>query len=85
MSNTQYTIRGIPPSLDKELRGIARRSGRSLNAVTLEVLKVGVGIPDWVDPNYDLDDLFGKLDSSEAKRLDEAVKELRTIDERDWQ
>ncbi len=85
MNYTQYTIRGIPPSLDKELRIMARRSGRSLNAVTLEVLKVGLGIPDWVEPNHDLDDLFGKLDKNEAKLLDEATKELRAIDEHDWQ
>ena len=84
MSNSQYTIRGISPNLDRELRMIARRTGRSLNAVTLEVLKVGVGIPDLVEPNYDLDDLFGKLDKSEANLLEKAVKGLRAIDKRDW-
>ena len=80
----QYTIRGVSPSLDKELRKMARRSGRSLNAITLEVLKVGAGIPDWVEPNHDLDDLFGKLDKTEAKRIGRAVEELRTIDKHDW-
>lgn len=80
----QYTIRGISPSLDKELRETARRSGRSLNAVTLDVLRIGLDIPDLREPNHDLDELFGKLDKDEAKRIDKAVKELRTIDERDW-
>jgi hypothetical protein len=84
MNRRQYIIRGVSSSLDKELRMMARRSGRSLNAVTLDVLKVGVGIPDWFEPNHDLDDLFGKLDKDEARRLDKAVKELRTIDEQDW-
>jgi hypothetical protein len=54
MNNLQYPIRGVSPSLDKELRMLARRSGKSLNAVTLEALKIGVGIPDWVEPNHDL-------------------------------
>lgn len=85
MSNTQYTIRGISPSLDKELRLMAKRSGRSLNAVTLEAIKIGIGAPRWVEPNHDLDELFGKLNKNEAERLDEAVEELRKIDLRDWQ
>lgn len=85
MNSMQYTIRGIPPSLDKALRIMSRKSGRSLNAVTLEVLKIGIGIPHSAEPNHDLDDLFGKLDKTEAKRLDKAVEELRTIDKRDWQ
>jgi hypothetical protein len=85
MSSTQYTIRGVSPNLDKALRIMAKRRGRSLNAVTLEILKVGIGIPEWTGPNHGLDELFGKLSKSEAKRLDEAAKELRAIDKRDWQ
>ncbi|MES2970984.1 MAG: hypothetical protein V4702_01530 [Patescibacteria group bacterium] len=84
MNSRQYTVRGIPPTIDKELRTMARRSGKSLNAITLEVLRVGVGMPDYKEPNYQLDDLFGKLDKQATKQLNAASKKLRVIDQSDW-
>ena len=84
MDSIQYTLRGITPAMDKELRQLAKRSGRSLNTVTLEVLQVGIGLKPLEAPNHDLDDLFGKLGKPEAQRLSQASRELRTIDKKDW-
>src|SRR5947207_3282393 len=44
MKQRQYTVRGVPPLIDKELRKKARLSRRSLNEVTLETLRTGLGI-----------------------------------------
>ena len=38
MEAMQYTVRGIPASVDERLRATARRSHRSLNAVVVEIL-----------------------------------------------
>jgi len=38
----QYTIRGIPPELDKALRARARKTGKSLNETTLDLMKNGI-------------------------------------------
>lgn len=38
----QYTIRGIPRSVDRALRERARRENRSLNEVAVEALAEGL-------------------------------------------
>jgi hypothetical protein len=84
MDSTQYTIRGVPPSVDKELRRMARISGRSLNAVSLEVLRIGLSMPPVLEPNHNLDELSGVIDEKEERRINQAVKRLRVIDSEDW-
>jgi|GEM_PF-3429808 plasmid stability protein len=44
MKTSQYTIRGINPKIDSALRSRARRTGRSINTVTLEALQAGLGL-----------------------------------------
>ncbi len=39
MKSIQYTVRGVPQSLDAELREEARATGRTLNAVVVETLE----------------------------------------------
>jgi hypothetical protein len=39
MGSIQYTVRGIPPNLDAELRREARTSGKTLNALVVETLE----------------------------------------------
>jgi hypothetical protein len=39
MSSIQYTVRGVPPDLDAELRREARTTGKTLNALVVETLE----------------------------------------------
>jgi hypothetical protein len=39
MNSIQYTLRGISPELDSQLRNEAKASGKSLNALVLEALE----------------------------------------------
>jgi hypothetical protein len=76
MSNTQYTIRSIPPKVDQVLRKRAKNTGKSLNEVALEALAKGSG----VTPNATFDDLdwfIGKqsLDTD----FDKAIKWLDSL------
>lgn len=53
MKSMQYTIRTIPPVVDKALRKRAQETGQSLNEVVLDALAIGTGIK----PDYKYDDL----------------------------
>ena len=44
MKSMQYTIRGIPPELDRALRERAKKTGKSLNVTARETLMKGSGI-----------------------------------------
>lgn len=72
----RYTIRSIPPKLDRVLRLQAKRTGKSLNEVVLESLAKGAGVNvnaqtfhdlDWfvgsMSPDQDFDDALQWLDS----------------------
>jgi hypothetical protein len=39
MSSIQYTVRGVPPDLDAELRREARATGKTLNGLVVETLE----------------------------------------------
>jgi hypothetical protein len=58
MSSIQYTIRGIPPVLDAELRREASTRGKTLNAIVVETLE-HAKLPTGVVVHDDLDWFVG--------------------------
>jgi plasmid stability protein len=78
---TQYTLRGIPPSVDRALRARARREGRSLNDVAVDALRAAVGEGGSL-VHDDLDDLAGTWEEDPA--FDAAIEDQRRIDETLW-
>jgi hypothetical protein len=56
----QYTIRGVPPVLDAELRREASASGKTLNAVVVETLE-HAKLPVGAVVHDDLDWFIGSL------------------------
>lgn len=80
----QYTIRKIPTDIDAKLRSKAAREKTSLNTTILKVLDKGLQSPAKAGaPHHDFDDLFGSWQPDPA--FDEAMKDMRTVDMRDWQ
>lgn len=59
MKSVQYTLRAIPESVDLALRRKARREGRSLNTIAVEILARGLELDVSKPANTDLDDLVG--------------------------
>ena len=55
----QYTIRGIPESLDKAIRRRARAEGKSLNEVTVKALTDSLGLGKESIALRDLSDIVG--------------------------
>jgi plasmid stability protein len=78
----QYTIRAVPPAIDKALRQRARREGKSLNQLVLEALRRGLGVDAPVAQFHDLDHLIGTWVDDPA--FDAAIAAQDAVDEDLW-
>lgn len=80
--HNQYTIRNLPPELDKTLRQKAKKSGKSLNAIVLESLARGAGLSGKPAIYRDLSFMAGSwVDDPE---FDKAMEDFERIDEECW-
>lgn len=83
MKSMQYTVRDVPPEVDRALRERVRQEGRSLNTVLREALQRGIGLGPQPVLNQDFDDLAGKWVRDEAcEQVLESMRE--TIDPDLW-
>jgi hypothetical protein len=78
----QYTLRQIPQALDRALRELARRTGRSLNEVAILALIRGVGLGEEPVCRRELKDLAGTW--QEDAEFDGALREQDRVDESLW-
>ena len=81
-NHIQYTLRRVPPLVDRTLRQKAREERRSLNAVALEALERALGLIGKPIRHHDLDDLAGTW--VEDAEFDRAIKEMNEIDPNLW-
>jgi plasmid stability protein len=73
-----YTIRGVPRSVDKALRQRARREGQSLTAVAIELLRTALGLEGETVKHRDLGDIAGSwVHDAETEA---AIEEQRRVD-----
>lgn len=77
----QYTIRRIPPELDRALKARAKELGKSINQVALQALADGIGEP---ARRRNLREMPGAWSAGEAERLDQFLVEHRAIDDELW-
>lgn len=83
MTKIQYTIRNIPPSVDKVIRKRSQESGKSFNQTVVDILSLqtfGTTNPK-VDTNFDW--LYNQNTLDDA--FDETVKDISQIDKKLWQ
>jgi hypothetical protein len=78
----QYTIRNVPPRVDRALRRKAQALGVSLNAYLVQALEAEAGLGPTPREHDDLDSFFGSW--VEDKAVDRALAEQRRVDPRDW-
>ena len=83
MKDIQYTLRDVPPSVDRELRKRARRDHMSLNAVTLRAINIGIGLSETKPCFTDLDELAGTWVEDGA--VDDVLSDFRKVDKDIWQ
>lgn len=78
----QYTLRNVPPALDRALRSLAQREGKSLNQVALDGLARAMGFGEEAIRYRTLGDLSGTW--CEDSVFDEAIADQQRIDESPW-
>ena len=78
MNSRQYTIRSIPPKLDGVLRSKAKKTGKSLNEVTLDALTKGVGLSKDPLSFSDLDWFIGSC-KIDTRSIDETQAWLDSL------
>lgn len=83
MKTRQYTIRCVPPSVDRSLRAQASRTHQSLNAVAITALQRGLGLTEDQPEFHDLDDLAGTWVPD--REFDRAMEAFESIDKELWQ
>ncbi len=79
---TQYTLRGVPPEVDRALRERATREGRSLNVVAIEAIERGLALNATRKRHNDLSDLAGTWVEDPA--FDEAIALQDQVFPEDW-
>jgi hypothetical protein len=78
----QYTLRNVPPQLDRALRRRAQEQRKSLNEVALDAMLSGVGITAEPVKRRDLSDLVGAW--VEDPETDAALADQRRVDPELW-
>jgi len=82
MKAKQYTLCGVPPTIDCAARRRAQQEGKSLNAVAMEALARGLGLDAKPVEHTDLDTLIGTWQEDPA--FNAAVADFQRIDEEGW-
>lgn len=82
----QITLRGMDPALEREIRRIARKSGKSLNRVILDMI---YQLPDFnrenkKSPADSLRKLAGGWTRKEVSEITKSIKCFEQIDEELW-
>lgn len=83
MTKIQYTIRNIPPVVDKVIKKRSKQSGKSFNQTVVDILSLqtfGSTTPPF-DKGFDW--LYNKNTLDES--FDEAIENLSQVDEKLWQ
>ncbi len=79
----QYTIRNVPSELDAKLRAKARREKKSLNRLLIEQLYQSIHATSATKTrHHDYDRFVGTWVDDPG--FDEAMKDMRVVDPRDW-
>jgi len=81
---SQYTLRNVPPHVDRALRKIAASQEQSLNQLILDTLELLVGTTQVVESPvfHDLDSLIGSW--VEDSDFDESLLAQGKIDSEMW-
>jgi len=83
---TQITLRGIDPEIEREIRRIAKESGKSLNHVVQDMINKATGLNTKNKrPAADsLRKLAGGWSEKDALEFLESIKSCKQIDEEMW-
>ena len=81
------TIRGVEPEVAEKLKTAAKKQGKSVNHVILELIKSSLGFKKekkFSRKYDDLDDLFGRWNDDEFRKINNSITAQRQIDPELW-
>lgn len=81
------TIRGVEAEVAEKLKFIAAEKGKSVNQLTIDLIKEGLGIKKrkkYTREYHDLDDLFGRWSEEEYHQIHDKINHERQIDPDLW-
>ncbi len=80
------TIRGLDPLVSEKLKQVAKKEGKSVNQLVLDLIKQNVGMQKkkFTRQYDDLDHLFGKWSRSEFEKIEGFIESERKIDPELW-
>jgi hypothetical protein len=81
------TIRGVDSDLAEKLKTTAKKQGKSINQLTIELVKTSLGLKKAKKYSLeydDLDDLFGRWSEDEFKAINDKINRERRIDQELW-
>jgi hypothetical protein len=77
------TIRGVDNELSEKLKTMAKKQGKSVNQLTIELIKNSLGLQKekkFSREYDDLDDLFGRWSEDEFNAVEGKISRERCID-----
>ena len=82
----QITVRGIAPEVEKEIRALSKKTGKSLNHVILDIIYKNSGLTDKDKrtPANSLRKLAGGWSEDDAQEFLNSIKPCRQVDEEMW-
>ena len=83
---SQITIRGLDPVIEGKIRRMAKKTGKSLNRVILDMVYQSAGLKkqDREPAAHSLNKLAGGWGEKEALEFEESIKSCEQIDEEMW-
>jgi plasmid stability protein len=81
------TIRGVEPDVAEKLKKTAAQQGKSVNQLTLDIIKESLGMQKgkkYSREYTDLDELFGRWSKSEFEEINARINNDRRIDPEHW-
>ena len=84
---SQLTLRGLDPRLQREIRDLARREKISLNKAAVRLLEKGAGLGSSEASDrigHSLDHFIGTWTHDEAEELLESIQSCEQIDAELW-
>jgi len=84
--SASMTVRGIDEKTSAVLKEKARRDGISINALTLRIIREGLGLDRKKTPlvHTDLDYLAGTWSDTDVNEFERAVSVFEEVDESLW-
>ena len=83
---TQITLRGLKQELERQIRKISRKSGKSLNYIILDMIyqHTGLNKTEKARPGESLRKLAGGWSEKDAAEFLESIKSSEQIDDGMW-